>query len=176
MRIGIDMDDTICRTTEKVHEYLELFSNEINLNPLDIMNDEDLREQFLNKYSEEIYKNVEIKRNVEAVLKRIKNKGNEIYIITSRNIKDSDKITREWLEKEGIEVDDVIINATGQERSNICKKYNIDLMIDNDPLNYKMLITDGINALLFDDREKYELKEKYVTNWLDIEKYIERNH
>ena len=97
-------------------------------------------------------------------------------IASNGSTDNSEEITKEWLAKENIEVDDIIINATREKRSNICKEYKIDLMIDNDPLNYKMLITDGIHSLLFDDREKYELKEKYVTNWLDIEKYIERNN
>ena len=49
-------------------------------------------------------------------------------------------------------------------------------MIDNDPYNYKMIVSIGKKCLLFDDREKYVLKENYVSNWLDVEKYIERNH
>ena len=49
-------------------------------------------------------------------------------------------------------------------------------MIEDDPYNYKKIISKGIKCILFDDREKYDLKHDYMTNWLDIEKYIERNH
>ena len=181
MRIGVDMDDTICRTTEIVHDRLETYSEELGINPLDIMNDEELKQNFFAIYGEDIYENVEIKRNVAAVLKRIRNKGNEIYLITSREDNfetskvDAYEITKKWLEKHDIEVDAIITSVYGETRAETCKKYNIDLMIDDDPYNYKKIISIGKKCLLFDDREKYALKEDYVTNWLDVEKYIERN-
>ena len=40
MRIGVGFDDTICRTTEIVHDRVEKYAAAENLNPLDIMNDE----------------------------------------------------------------------------------------------------------------------------------------
>jgi len=176
MRIGIDMDDTICRTTEKVHEYLEKYAEDTKRNSLDIINDELLQEEFFEQYREKIWENAEIKRNVQAVLKRVKTKGNEIYIITSRDTENAYNITKKWLQEQDIEVDKIITAAYGEKRGEICKENHIDLMIDNDPFNYKFIVAEGINGLLFDDREKYVLKENYVTNWLDIEKYIERNH
>ena len=136
MRIGIDLDDTICRTTEIVHDRVEKYAASENLNALDVMNDEVLKEGFFRIYLEDIYSNVEIKHEVANVLKRIRNRGNEIYIITARSsnfvptVKNVRIITEEWLKKHDIEVD---------------------------------------------DREKYELKDDYVTNWLQVEKYIERN-
>ena len=48
MNIGIDLDDTICATTEVVQEYLEKYSDLKNLNPLEIINDEILKQQFFN--------------------------------------------------------------------------------------------------------------------------------
>ena len=176
------MDDTICRTTEIVHDRLEKYSEELNISPLDIMNDEELKKNFFAIYAEDIYLNAEIKRNVAAVLKRLKSKGNEIYIITSRGDEfassntNAYEVTKKWLDEHDIEVDKIITNVYGEERADICKKYDIDLMIDNDPYNYKMIISLGKQCILFDDREKFVLKENYITNWLDIEKYIERNH
>lgn len=182
MRIGVDMDDTICRTTEIVHSRLEEYSKQLGINPLDIMNDEELKGNFFAIYGEDIYKNAEIKRNVSDVIKRLRKKGNEIYLITSRedNFKTTKisafEITRQWLAKHEIVVDAIVTSVYGETRAELCKKYNIDLMIDDDPYNYKKIISMGKQCLLFDDREKYALKENYVTNWLDIEKYIERNH
>ena len=85
MRIGVGFDDTICRTTEIVHDRVEKYAAAENLNPLDIMNDEFLKEGFFNIYLEDIYANAEIKREVKGVLKRLRSRGNEIYIITSRS-------------------------------------------------------------------------------------------
>ena len=55
MRIGIDIDDTICRTTEKVNELMEVFAKEENIEPLMIMNYEDIKEKFFDKYLDDIY-------------------------------------------------------------------------------------------------------------------------
>lgn len=181
MRIGVDLDDTICRTTEIVQDRLEKYAKSENLNPLDIMNDEVLHKSFFSIYLEDIYTNAEVKRDVVKVLKRIKNRGNEIYIVTARRndyvptVKDVITITKEWLEKNEIEADGIIVSAYGETKADVCKRYNIDLMIDDDPYNYKMIISNGKKCLLFDDRERYNLKDNYITNWLDIEKYIERN-
>lgn len=182
MRIGVDLDDTICRTTEMVHERLEKYADDIHLNPLDIMNDEDLKSNFFAIYAEDIYSHAEIKRNVKDVLKRLKSKGNEIYIITARDDSFSSSnttaydITKKWLDEREIEYDKIITSTYGSKRAEVCKDNQIDLMIDDDPYNYKEIISLGKKCILFDDREKYVLKEDYVTNWLDIEKYIERNH
>ncbi len=181
MRIGIDLDDTICRTTESVHNYLDNYSKDNNLNPLDIMNDEDLKLNFFKQTIKDIYTNAEIKREVSKVLKRLKNKGNEIYIITARSnyyfLKENqvEQITENWLKENNIEYDKVIYDVYGEKRASICKKYKIDLMIDDDPYNYKKIVAKGLKCLLYDDREKYNLEKDYVTNWLQIEKYIERN-
>ena len=181
MRIGVGIDDTICRTTEIVHDRVEKYAKEENLDPLDIMNDEALKNSFFSIYLEDIYANAEIKRDVAKVLKRLRSKGNEIYIISSRSssfvptVKNVIKVTEKWLHEHDIEVDAIIVSAYGESRADVCKKYNIDLMIDDDPYNYHKIVAIGKKCLLFDDREKFLQKEDYVTNWLDIEKYIERN-
>lgn len=180
MRIGIDLDDTICNTTEIVHEKIEEYANRIHLNPLDIMNDEYLKQEFFNEYLEDIYTNVHVKKGAVDVIRRLRSKGNKIYIITARNnsssknIKDVEKITKEWLDRNGIEVDEIVISAYGDTKASACKKYLIDLMIDDNPYNYKIVSATGTPCLLFDDRGRYELKDNYETTWQEIEKHIER--
>ena len=181
MRIGIDLDDTICNTTEMFHKYLDIYSKKKHLNPLDIMNDENLKENFFDEYIGKIYEEVEIKRDAKKVLKRLKSKGNEIYIITAREDaitkggKTILEITKEWLKKNEIFVNEIVLSCYGDKKANICKEHLINLMIEDNPYNYKKISTNGIKCLLFDDRERYNLKENYVTTWIDIEKYIERN-
>lgn len=181
MRIGIALDDTMCRTTEIVDDRLEKYAKEEGLNPLDIMNDESQKKAFFSIYMEDIYSNVEIKRNVSEVIKRLRSKGNEIYIITSRSndfvptLTDIFEVTKDWLKRHNIEVDVIVSSAYGEDKAEVCKKLGIDLMIDDNPYNYKKITSLGIKCILYDDREKYELKDDYVTNWLEVEKYIERN-
>jgi uncharacterized HAD superfamily protein len=180
MRIGIDLDDTICRTTEIVNKRLESYAKKNNLNVLDIMNDEDLKCEFFKENILEIYRNVEIKRDVYHVLKRLKSRGNEICVVTARGntiVPDGEgvyEVTKEWLDRNNILVDGIFIGAYGENKAKVCKENNIDLMIDDDPYNYKMLNSHGVDCILFDDREKYDLRHDYFTNWIEIEKYIEK--
>ena len=74
MRIGIDIDDTICRTTEKVNEYIDLYAKDENIDPLMIMNYEDVKDMFFEAYLENIYTGVVIKRNCKDVLRRLRKK------------------------------------------------------------------------------------------------------
>ena len=182
MRIGIDLDDTICRTTEIVHKRIEEYASQRNLNPLDVMNDEYLKQEFFDEYLEDIYTNAEVKKSVQEVIKRLRSKGNKIYIITARSneaskkIKDVEALTRNWFEKHNIIVDEIITSAFGDSKASACRRHHIDLMIDDNPYNYKKITATGTECLLFDDRGRYDLKDHYVTTWYEIEKYIEGNH
>lgn len=181
MRIGIDLDDTICMTTEIVQNRLERYAKEERLSPLDIINDESLKYSFFSIYLEDIYTNVQLKKDVFNVLKRLRNRGNEIYIVTARrsdyvsSVTNVIQLTENWLIKNNIIVDGIITSAYGETKADVCKRYKIELMIDDDPYNYKKIIAAGIKCILFDDKERYDIKNNYVTNWLDIERYIERN-
>lgn len=83
-------------------------------------------------------------------------------------------IIKRWFLKYKIIIDYIIVLSHDETKIDICNKYKIDLMIDDDPYNYKKLTSFGIRCLLFDENKKFEL-ENYVTSWLEIEKYIERN-
>ena len=175
MRIGIDLDDTICDTTEIVHEKLEEYSETLNINPLDIMNDEELKINFFNIYLEDIYSNVRIKSGAGEVIRKLHNLGNTIIFITARSngLHDVVSITKKWLEDNDIIYDMLVTSCYGETKASACKEQSVDLMIDDDPFNYKQIGLVGIKCLLFDDRGRYELKGNYVTNWMDVLKYIE---
>ena len=180
MRIGIDIDDTICRTTEKVNEYMNLYAKDENIDPLMIMNYEDVKDMFFEAYLENIYTSVVVKRNAKEVLRRLRKKGNKLFIITARNnrmcskITDIEELTRKWLSDNEIEVDGIFIDCYGEKRADVCREQKIDVMIDDDPYNYKMISSNKCKCLLFDDRERFNLKDDYVTNWLEVEDYIEK--
>ena len=84
MRIGIDLDDTICKTTEIIHNRIDQFASKHRLNPLDVMNDEYLKQEFFDEYLEDVYTNVEVKKNVVDVLRRLRSKGNKIYYLVAK--------------------------------------------------------------------------------------------
>ncbi len=101
MRIGIDIDDTICKTREMVEVKLSEYCMINNLNYDEVYNNEIMMEKFYDEKLEEIYKYADPKKNVVDVLRRLRNKGNEIYIITARGAQirtdiDYYKVTLEW--------------------------------------------------------------------------------
>lgn len=178
MKIGIDIDDTICRTTELVNEKMEEFAKKNKMNVLDIINFDDIQSRFFDEYMPIVYNEAVVKRDVCDVIRRLRSKGNEIYIITGRSshktpsVGNIAMITEEWLAKNDIEVDGIFSSAYGESKADVCKREHIDLMVDDDPYNYKMITGNGGHCLLFDDREKYDLKKDYATSWLEVEEYI----
>lgn len=180
MRIGIDIDDTICRTTELVNEKMEEYAAKNNIDVLEIINYDEVKDKFFEEYMPTIYREAEVKRNVCDVIRRLRHRGNEIFIITGRSahktpsIGNAAAITEEWLKKNGIEADGIFSSAYGESKADVCKREKIDLMVDDDPYNYKMITGNGGHCLLFDDREKYDLKKDYATSWLEVEDYINK--
>ena len=177
MWIGIDLDDTICRTTEMVHEKMDEYAVKNNIDVLEIMNHELVREKFFDEYLPVIYSDVVIKHDVKDVIRRLRNKGNEIFIITGRKktqVPNIMEITDRWLEKNDVEVDGIFTSAYGESKADVFKRENIDLMIDDNPYNYKSIVGIGCKCLLFDDRGKYDLKDCYATSWLEVEEYINK--
>ena len=174
------MDDTICRTTEAVNEKMEEYAAIHKIDVLEIMNNDELKTKFFEENLSTIYRKAEVKRNVQDVIRRLRHKGNQIFIIMGRstyrtsNIREVFEIVEEWLSKNNIEVDGIFSSAYGEAKADVCKREKIDLMIDDDPYNYKMITGNGEHCLLFDDREKYDLRNDYVTSWLEVEEYVNK--
>ena len=70
--------------------------------------------------------------------------------------------------------DDIIISVKGESKAEVCKKNKIDLMIENNPFNYKKITGTGTECLLYDDQGRFQLKDHYMSTWNEIEEYIER--
>ena len=95
MKIGIDIDDTISNTYEVMFNFAQKFTKidlkrEINPPKEEIekqytkkfhrWNDEELI-KFNNKYSENIFEEIKPKMFAVEVIRKLKEEGNEIYII-----------------------------------------------------------------------------------------------
>lgn len=152
MNIGLDFDDTLVNTAKVVNKYAKKFDKE-NLKgkgKLKKINDSkdyyyfaeclnwnhDNIKDFFDMYYLDIIKNVKLKKFVKHTLKKMKERGDKIYIITSRRKRENDiveKMTRKTLEKYNIKVDDIIINA--KSKSQIANDLNIDIFVDDSYLN-----------------------------------------
>ena len=94
MRIGIDIDDTITNSTEVVREYMEKYDN-LYCDDKHLINkiDEIVRgtfadeaaKRFFKDFSKEMGNKIQLKDNAKEIIDKLKNDGNEIYIITARS-------------------------------------------------------------------------------------------
>ena len=173
MNIGIDIDDTITCTSETIRLYSEKYARENMIEESDIWNIKENKNKFLETYLEEIYINAPLKENVREVFEELKGLGCKLYIITARTESYVDNIINlisEYLEKYDLEVDGIFIN--GKDKVEVCVNNRIDIMIDDNLYNYYMLTKNNINALLFDDKNRYDIIDNRVNDWNKVVKII----
>ena len=195
MNIGIDIDDTISETFETLLPYsqkytiedlkreskVEMDSNLSNHFYIVYMNGWNEKEatDFWSKYYGEILRQLNIKKFAAEVIKKLKQQGHKIYLITARwdmpndNIK---KITEKWLEENQVEYDELIINAS--DKLKLVQEKNIDIFIDDSFNNCKTIannsnakvymMTSRVNGSLEDE------KIKRVFSWPEISDLVNK--
>ena len=189
MNIGIDIDDTISETFETLLPYSQKYTIEDLKRESRIKMDSNLSNHFYivymngwnekeatdfwSKYYGEILRKLNIKKFTAEVIKKLKQEGHKIYLITARwdmpndNIKE---ITKIWLDENKVEYDELIINAS--DKLELVKEKNIDIFIDDSFKNCKSiadntdtkvyLMTSRVNGNLEDE------KIKRVFSWPEI--------
>lgn len=191
MRIGIDIDDTLTEIKEQLdksaYEYAKkLGKNNITIKEIleDKSNDENEYQKkynfsfdelkiFLGPIQEEITNNAKPRQNVVEIIEKLKQDGNEIYIITAHDamFRDDPYIqSKNWLDKHGIIYDKIIVNAGN--KSEIFIKEKIDLYIGNQLKNCLSILNSGVPVIRISKEEKSVVT---FTNWKDIYNYITNN-
>ncbi|MEE3343025.1 MAG: hypothetical protein VZS44_02930 [Bacilli bacterium] len=175
MRIGIDLDNTICSTNEKVMEFENEFIKKHKITVDKLWSNNNYVDIFLNEYLEMIYTEVEPKTNAVSFINKLKEQGNEIYIITARtnsHVTDMHNIINNYCHKHKLQIDGIFIDA--KDKVDICKKNNIDLMIDDSFYNYDQLTSNNIDTILFDEYNKHPYIKRRVLSWNEINSKIEK--
>lgn len=183
MRIGLDIDDTISKTWEVL---LPSFLEHYHLKVEGLNKDASHYSEFLGIEKDEYYKfmlenfstlvsKAEVKPNCKEVLKRLKEKGNEIILITVRDekmFKDPEKNTEEWLKRMQIPYDKLFCGV--RDKFEICKNENIDVFIDDSIENCIAVSKLGITVFLMDSVVNQRgVNFKRVFDWLEIEKSLQ---
>lgn len=196
MKIGIDIDDTISNSTQKWMEYAEKYEKEhpeikkIEKKNTQLLNShkwleelygwgEEEKDKFFNKYSNLMLKNVEAKENSSKIINKLKEEGNEIYIITSRfkicENSEAEKITIEWFEKNNIKYDKIFFNASNT-KVQICQKENIDIFIDDSYEVCKKMLENNKKVIqmvsLFNNIADNQITR--VNNWNEVYEIIHK--
>lgn len=176
MRIGIDIDDTITETSELVkyvlakNNLLDKGSDFDSFSKTELNDFEDL----IRSNIEEVFNTCSIKENAREVINYLKEKGNQIYIITARsNYYSSNiyQITVNYLKKQGIEYDELLFGY--EDKKDICVEKNIDIMLDDSKRIINSLKDTAVDAIIFDASYNKDYQGKRVNNWLEFKYYID---
>ena len=184
MRFGVDIDDTIADTCEIICVYaydytMNVLKREVKFNfcacsqhdytkRIFGWTDEE-SDEFWNLYLDKIFLKVKPFTLCAEYLKKLKDEKNEIIFITARYGENVEKMTKEWLEKNNILYDKLIINA--QNKGKIALDNKIDIFIDDSLQNCMEVSKVGVKSFLMNSRTNGDLETGKITrvyNWLDI--------
>lgn len=185
MRIGIDIDDTICDTNELIVIEADKYDKEV-LGGTGIKDplaydfptmmgwNEDGKGVFFADRLEYIFENTTLKKDVKEVINKLYDEGNEIYFITFRKpkyVKDPYKTTKEYLDNNGIKYNKLIVDSGS--KNDECVKYKIDLFIDDSAKHCTDVMNEGVDTILFTNGyNKGEKGFNRKNNWSEIYNYI----
>ncbi len=159
MKIGIDIDDTVANTDEKIIEEALKYDKEY-------VKGRGFKDKNAYTFMEKFYWNVmdvdgfmnvirkgkffsEINPISDAVsyVNKLYEEGNDIYFITRRsnNLK-TKMMTKKWLKKNGFKFHKLVMG--GEDKATMCKDIGIDIFIDNDEKNVRKVGNLGIKSIL----------------------------
>ena len=193
MKIGIDIDGVLTDIEQWQLDYGSKFYYE-NYG-LEIKNykgyetneifdvDIKLDDEFWNKYFREYSINVEARKFANEVIDKLKEDGHEIYIITARGsflshsadvmtIEENRNIVLNWLKINQIHYDNIIFSP--EDKLEICKQNNIDLMIEDKPKNINT-ISNEIPVICYHANYNEQCNGKNIYrcySWYDIYRKI----
>ena len=166
MKIGIDIDGVLNSQYNFCIDYGTKFCNEIGKYKLENVHAIDTTDMFLwgdevahkfwNKYRKDLVITLPAKKYASEVIEKLKSEGNKIYIITARRNGD------EWFP-------DDLKNDVEKITKNWLKENNINIMIEDDPINLRKLLSNT-NILVFDypyNRNKEFFNLTRVYSWYD---------
>jgi len=187
MKIGIDLDgvvidsETTFRTYEEIFDIMFLKGNNlVDREEPKLQNrynwTEEQKNEFIEKYYLKVSKESNLMSGFTAVYNLLKEQNHQFIVITARGIsvKEMKDDAIRLLNENNIKFDKYYWNV--EDKVEICKKENIDLMIDDDWRIIKKLAENNIKTLYFRDTNLKRLKENdYITevnNWGDIYRNI----
>ena len=164
MRIGIDIDDTLVSTSESFDEVIKKYGVSFSKKFKDTWTKEE-KDFIFKNYLKETLESAKIKENAKEVLDKLKQQGHEIVVITARtesNCKGIEACTKKLFEDNNIKISEYYFAQYKQ--SDIAKKINLDLMIDDSINVCENMKKDNIDCILFDEGK----------NWIDILEYVNK--
>ena len=187
MKIGIDIDgvildyERILKTYGDLYDFIELKKDGIvNRNEHYLRNrynwTEEERMDFVNRYFLELSKITPLVPGAKTIINMLKKEGNELIIISARGgmIEEMKDVALEKFEEENLTFNKYYWKQ--EDKLEVAKRENIDVMIDDSYDVCKKLSSNGIRTIYFRDKEMKLLEQneylKEVSNWGEIYRYI----
>ena len=189
MKIGIDLDGVVIDSETTFRTYEEIFDLDV-LKEDNLINreepkfqarynwNEEQQKEFIEKYFLKVAKESNLMSGFIGVYNLLKKQGHEFVVITARGgfVKEMKDDAIRLLEENNIKFDKYYWKIS--DKLEICKKENVDIMIDDDWRIIKNLSDNFIRTLYFRDTNLMKLEEneyiKEVNNWGDIYRYIRK--
>lgn len=170
MRIGIDIDDTITNTTSKMFEYMQKLNIEKTGDFCNYTNEEFERYRSLMvEYIEPVLSSCTLKDECVEVIRKLKDMGHKIYIITARSNRFSKNIydiTLNYLKENNILFDKFFFDY--ENKKDICIEQKIDYMIDDNINVYNSLVGTSTKPLLFTKEANMKYSCERVNDWNEV--------
>lgn len=192
MKIGIDLDGVVIDSETTFRTYEELYDLAI-LKENNLIDREEPKFQarynwtkeqqkdFTDKFFFKISKESNLMSGFIGAYNYLKEQGHEFVVITARGLRTDGTFMKEMEDdaKRVLNESNIIFDKYywGQaDKLNVCKKENVDVMIDDDWKIIEKLSANNIRTLYFRDTNLKKLEEnkyiKEVNNWGDICRYI----
>ena len=187
MKIGIDLDGVVIDSETTFRTYEEIFDIDV-LKGNNLINKEEPKfqarynwteeqeKEFIEKYFLTVSKESNLMSGFIGVYNLLKEQGPEFIVITARGgfIKEMKDDAIRLLNENNIKFDKYYWKV--EDKLEICKKENVDIMIDDDWKIIKKLADNQVKTLYFRDTNLMKLEEneyvKEVSNWGEIYRYI----
>lgn len=166
MRIGIDIDDTMTFIKDDLEEAAINYDKSLG-NSGKVLNDnyyvgkrfnwnKKQYAYFMGEVRKNVVMNAKLRDGLIEVLTKLREQGHEIIIITARSnryYKDPYNMTIEWLKKEQIPYDKLILPSVNKKKD--CLKEHIDIFLDDDVNNCLSVNSVGIKTYVMDNVDNY---------------------
>lgn len=187
MKIGIDLDGVVIDSETTFRTYEEIFDMDV-LKGNNLINreepkfqarynwNEEQEKEFIEKYFIKVARESNLMSGFIGVYNLLKSQGHEFVVITARGgfVEELKDEAIRLLDENNIKFDKYYWKIS--DKLEICKKENVDIMIDDDWRIIKKLSDNSIKTLYFRDTNLMKLEEneyiKEVNNWGDIYRYL----
>lgn len=187
MKIGFDFDGVIFDSERSLKFYAD-YCSYFHLGKDRLKEDEASQElcfdwtnsesdEFFAKYYDEITRNSSIMVGAKEILTKLKEEGNQIYLITLRGYYRKEEITEAEIKLKDLNVEFDEICWAVKDKVGKCEELGLQVMVDDNPNNIDQFKNSKIKVLYFKEEPIREVNFETVSkvdSWMDIYREVKK--